>query len=96
MVSRVKGNVRYYVLDSLGNSNRLRNERINEIIDAFDGKKSLPGYDWTVDQISRQYKSNGKSLNNTRYSWTKIGLGLVAAGLVSYGAYALYTHQKKK
>ncbi len=96
VVSRVKGNVRYYVLDSLGNSNRLRSERINEIIDAFDGKKNLPGYDWTVDQISQQYKGKVKSQSNAGYSWTKIGLGLVAAGLVSYGAYALYTHQKKK
>ncbi len=54
VVSRLKGDLRYYVLDSLANSPRLRNNRINTIISILDGRKRLPGYAWTANQQSQQ------------------------------------------
>lgn len=111
VVSRIKGDVRYYTLDSLGNSNRLRNSRVNEIIDILDGKKSLAGYSWTAKQVAKQSSGMSKakatslrSVGKTQlkndlkkeYSWTQIGLGTLVTGLVAYGAYAIYNDQKKK
>ncbi len=111
VVSRIKGDIRYYVHDSLGNANRLRNSRVNEIIDVLDGKKSLPGYSWTARQVSKQ--STGKATSksemvrsaaklqlkegeSTGYSWTQIGLGALATGLFVYAAHHVYNDQKKK
>lgn len=111
IVSRIKGDLRYYALDSLGNVNRLRDSRINEVIDIFDGKKGLPGYSWTVQQIEKQSSGLSKiklgslrSVAKTQlkaevrpgYSWTQIGVGTLAMGLVAYAAYSVYNDQKKK
>jgi hypothetical protein len=97
VVSRIKGDLRYYILDSC-NVNRLRNVRINQIIDMFDGVKDLPGYDWTAEQIT---KLHGHAITKTAdsrkgYSWTKIGLGGAVVGLLTYSAYYFYSQHKNK
>lgn len=102
VVSRIKGTVFYYILDSLGNGKKLRNSRINEIIDIFDGKKSLPGYSWTARQVEKQcgnHSASGAQRSaevKQGYSWTKIGVGTLASGLLAYAAYTLYQDRQKK
>lgn len=99
VVARIKGDVRYYILDSLG-INRLRASRINDIIDMFDRKKSLPGYEWSAMQAQQLVaKSNVPPVvkaQPSQLSWTTLSIGVAVAGLCTYGAYSFYTHKKKK
>lgn len=91
VVSRINGIVHYYVFDSLANANRLRDPIINEIIDIFDGKKPLPGYEWTSNQMQglrpKEESSNNQTLNQ---SWVPfiVGTGIVCA--LTYTAYSYY------
>jgi hypothetical protein len=41
VVSRIRGQVQYIISDSLGNANRLRDPRVNRIINILDGKEPL-------------------------------------------------------
>jgi hypothetical protein len=98
VVARIKGDVRYYILDSLG-ANRLRTSHINDVIDMFDRKKALPGYEWSAKQAQQIAKPIGQPVvkaKPSQLSWTTLGVGVALAGLCTYGAYSLYTHKKKK
>jgi hypothetical protein len=94
----MRGDVRYYILDSLG-ANRLRTSHINDVIDMFDRKKALPGYEWSAKQAQQIAKPIGQPVvkaKPSQLSWTTLGVGVALAGLCTYGAYSLYTHKKKK
>ena len=85
VVSRLQGNMNYYVLDSMNNTSLLRCSRINELIAYFDGEKELPGYEWTVSEVAKLAVPT-----TSCYSKTKILLGGLAIGAALYGSYKLY------
>ena len=95
VVSRIKGDKRYYVLDSLNSSGALSHHKIRELIDIFDGKKQLPGYQWTISQAQRATTSlsslpSGKSFLSLRTKALLVGIGLAALACGGYLSYSSY------
>jgi len=91
VVSRIKGALSYYVLDSI-NVPMVRHERINEVIDILDGRKCLPGYSWTAQQVENQVAKNqyahGEHIQ--KYSWLTKSFGVLAMGVIAYVGYSYY------
>ena len=103
VVSRIKGDMRYYLLDSLNSTRALSRSRIRDLIAIFDGKKELPGYQWTVGYTdSSAFKeSKGVSLEvykedseqSLSLNKTNIALGV---GSISVAGLAYYYYQMVK
>jgi len=99
VVCRIKGDVRYYLLDSLGNANLSNDQRIRDVIRVLEGRKNLPGLEWTLQQIaaqnkiSMQMKSVAKAHSNTG---TKLVIGAAVTGFLAYLLYKECNRKKDK
>ena len=89
VVSRIKGDMRYYVLDSLNGTGALSRSRIRDLIDIFDGKKELPGYQWTTEQTLNVFHALEPKKpflsQRTKVLLGSIGGSIGVAGLACYG-----------
>ncbi len=87
VVSRIKGDMNYYALNST-NGNVLNHARVNELISYFDGKKELPGYEWTIGQTGKPM--HHEATKKPSYRKTKLLLGGIGLGILGYYAYKWY------
>lgn len=91
VISRINKGMQYYVLDSVNSDRVLAHPRVQDLIQIFNGKKELPGYQWTRDQVGEAVKKKSFLLRTRKWLAATVGLG----GLTWY-AYHWYRTRNQR